>query len=601
MRYVEVHRQAPSRAFDEEAVSSLAGWLALEVEDALSSRYMMENVWIDCLRMYEGVPKNPNRNFPVENAPNLEVTIGAIACDALFAQTVDTVFTLSPFVSVQPVPKKKDDQDTVENAKAMQRFVNWIAGNETDAREAGEEAILDTIQLGTGVYYIPWVERRKKALAFSVKAAHPIIKCMPPEDVVFPAGGYRDPQTMPWVGLRFHYTSTELQEEAKRSNWDIGADGENVAKVGKKSNMREQRERLARSATGPAHKGDIYEIYKIWAFYDIDGDGIDEDLMIVWDRGSKNVLRVDFNPYDWRPLEFGNYQKRPHIPWGLGVLEMLGPYEAGISEFYNYWSLNSLIANTKNFISRSCTLPENMVIWPGKNTEVDGDPGDVQVFDLGRSDASLPQAMATTVSLAERRVGLNEMNITRPSQVLGSRTPGITAHSMLQQINRRFTPAFDSMRLELAAAIRQCLYRYQERLLAGNTQVMDHIAQVLGIEDGMRVIQVLKDQTFDEALSLELTAVSATVNKETERQSSIMLIQTLAKYYQQTLKLVMVADNIQIPNEVRSVASKIAKASGELIERTIRTFDSIRDPDQFVIDIQNELDSMVDRKSTRLN
>src|SRR5574343_138586 len=593
MRHVEVHKLSPAD-FTAEQIQQLEAWLAIEVDDAFAARTAWDEMLSNCLRMYEGVPKNPSRDFPVENAPNLEVTIGAIACDALFAQTIDTIFSLAPFLTVQPVPKKASDDEAVADAKAMQRFVNWIARNETDIRNAGEDGIIDTIQSGTGIYYIPWVERRKKARAFTLKAAHPVIKCIPPEDVIFLGGtSAGDLQTMRGVGVRFYYRLTELREEAKRSKWDLGEGDNRISQAGSKSPIRLVRENLARHSEGPAPRGQPFEILTIWAYFDIDDDGIDEDLMVVYDRTSKKVLRADYSPYDHRPMTAGVYQRRAHIPYGIGVLEMLGPYEDGISDFYNYWSLNALISNTKNFIAQAGAFPDGFKIWPMKVIEVDGDPKSVQTFDLGRLDASLPQALAATISLAERRVGLNEMNITRPSQVLGNRTPGITAISMLQQINRRFTPAFDSMRLALAGAIRQCIYRYQERVLAGNKKVMTHIAEVLGTEDGMRVVRLLRDQSFDEAVTLELTAVSATINKETERQNSLLLVQTLSQYYQQVMQLVMISSNVQVPNEVRQVASKSAKAAGELIERTIRTFDQVRDPEAFIIDIESELDAMV--------
>src|SRR6185437_6671880 len=100
---------------------------------------------------------------------------------------------------------------------------------------------------------------------------------------------------------------------------------------------------------------------------------------------------------------------------------------------------------------------------------------------------------AFPIAMAERRVGINDLSTPRPSAVLGSRTPGITALSMLQQVNRRFTPAFDAVRLACAGAVRQCLYRYQERLLAGDRESERHIRRVLGDAEGDLVISLLKD------------------------------------------------------------------------------------------------------------
>jgi hypothetical protein len=40
---------------------------------------------------------------------------------------------------------------------------------------------------------------------------------------------------------------------------------------------------------------------------------------------------------------------------------------------------------------------------------------------------------------------------------------------------------------------------------------------------------------------------------------------------------------------VRNVAVKIAEASGEVIDRTIRTFDQVRDPAAFIVDMESAI------------
>ena len=209
---------------------------------------------------------------------------------------------------------------------------------------------------------------------------------------------------------------------------------------------------------------------------------------------------------------------------------------------------------------------------------------------MGEIYSSSAQDEAIGISLAERRVGVNDMSIPRPSQILGSRTPGITALSMLQKVNQRFTPAFDSLRFALANALKQCMYRYQERLLAGDIVAEKHIHDILGAEDGALVVQTLKHKDFDRGVSIEMMASNAAVNKESERQNSIMLTNLLATYYQRALELVMLASNPQVPEPVRDTAKKIAESASNIIERTIRTFDEIRDPGAFIIDIAEEID-----------
>jgi hypothetical protein len=162
----------------------------------------------------------------------------------------------------------------------------------------------------------------------------------------------------------------------------------------------------------------------------------------------------------------------------------------------------------------------------------------------------------------------------------------------LQQVNRRFTPAFDGMKLCIAASIRQACYRYQERLKSGDEKATATIYNILGYDDGNRVIDVFRRDSFDEHIDLELTAASASINKEADRQNALILTQILGTYYQRTIELIMLASNPETPPEVASLARKIAASAGEMIDRTIRTFDQVRDPGSFIIEIDEELNSL---------
>jgi len=584
-RFIELHKSRQSLEITEEQKKKLESYLTIEVEDAFSSRSALEALWRDLLRQYEGVPSNPVKDFPIENAPNIEITLGAIASDAIYAQATDLIYSTTPLVTVRTMGKGKEDKDSVENGKAFQRWINWVAENEANIKKAGNEAILDDVQLGTAALYVPFVEHLRKTKVAKVLHSHPVVRCMPIEDVITPGGAYSDLEELPWVGLRFWPTQTELNIRAQKNKWDISE----VQKAGAKDWVRHRREALSRSIEGVEAKGNIYEILNIYAYYDIDGDGIDEDLLIFFDRTSRKVMKVIYNPFDRRPIELIVYQQRPHILYGIGVMQMIQPFQEELSNIHNYSTLNILLANARIWKARTGSVPENMRIYPNKVIEM-MNPDDLQAEEMADVYTSIWQAQAQIIQLAERRVGTNELS-PKPSATLGTRTPGITALSMLQQVNKRFTPAFDGMREGLAAALRQCMYRYQEKVLANDEQTIAHIHKVLGIIDGQRVVAVLQDENFDEHMTIELTASSASVNKEADRQNAMMLVGILAQYYQRTLELVTIASNPQTPPAVVEVAKKIANSAGEIIDRTIRTFDQIRDPASFIIEVEEEIDA----------
>ena len=197
------HKSKQTLYDGEDGIERLAQWLSVEVEDAFTSRVPLEIVWRELFRMYDGVPKKEVNDFPIENAPNIEVTLGAIATDSVYAQMIDLIFGTNPLVTCRPVPKRKDDKETIAASKAMQRFVNLVAETEAQVRFATEEPGLDDVQLGTGVLYIPWVENVKKTRTAKVINSHPVIRPIPPEDCIVPGGSCSDLEEVDWVGIRF--------------------------------------------------------------------------------------------------------------------------------------------------------------------------------------------------------------------------------------------------------------------------------------------------------------------------------------------------------------------------------------------------------------
>jgi len=584
-RFIEKHKTQKPLNVNQDRLSSFVSWVEQEIEDSFSSRKQQDAIHRECLKMYYGVPKMESRNIPIPNAPNIEVTIGAIAADTIYAQAVDLIFNTSPLITTRPKPKYKNDTETVKDAKAMQIFINHIASsNETNLRDSVESSVLDDIQLGTGVIYTPYVQKTKKTKTAKILSAGPRFYSVPTEDVIVPGGSKENIQELSLFGMRFYYTLQELVDSAKVNNWNI----EGIQPLHAKDKVRTAREMLGRQHESLNRRGTLIDVIKGYAYFDIDGDGYDEDLFFVWNHSGRSLMYINYSPEDTRPVEKMVYQKQSHLFYGLGVLQMLMPYEEKLSDIHNFATLNILLANSRLFIG-SEALDETMQIWPGKYIQVPDASKDFRALQMADVYNSIWQDQMITMQLANQRIGISE---TGTGNNIPSRTPGITMMTAMQQVNRRFTPAFDSMRLCVAASLRQACYRYQERLLSGDQRAIETIIDVLGYEDGTRVITVLKNSKFDEHLDIELTASSASVNREADRQNSIMLTNILSQYYQRTIELIMLSVNPQTPPEIAGIAKKIATSAGEIIDRTIRTFDQVRDPSTFVIDIEEELNNI---------
>jgi len=557
--------------------------LVHEIEDGYAARRPQDSAWMEGMRQYAAVPDTPVVNQPIPNAPNIEFPLGAIISDSLYATGVDTLFSGNPLLTVREM-----DSEWTEHAKAMQKLVAWMANNEIGLRFAVDTAAQDDIQLGTGVLYCPFVEEERNTSVHKVVYRSPRLFPIAPQDLLVPGGSRGDHQQDPWLSLRFWYTKGELEAQARAQKWDLTL-CKPTANIDQTRSYYEQLHRTS-STTGQRER---YEVEIVWTYFDYFNDGIDRDLMVAFDRNSHAILGLGYNRYDTRPVETMRYQIRPHLFWGLGVLEMVAPFQSTASKILNHYLLNMMLVNGRLFMARHGTVDDFTRIWPNKIVGVES-TDDIKELRLTDVYPSALMGLNQVIQAAERRVGVSgdfSSGATSP-RLLGTRTPGITAMTAMQQVNRRFAPAFDGIRLNTAAAVRQCLWRYAERVRQGGkagTQVEEHFTRLLGSVGAARVVELFRQDDFERAVAVEFTAVSASTNREADRQDAMLRMQTQGGYFQQVMQSIAMLTQPGIDPLVHRVARKILEATNVTMDQYLRTFDQVRNPERMIVDIDAEI------------
>lgn len=584
-RYLIQHPETERRPFERSAGNDgrLVAYLVYEIETGYSARRPQDSQWMEGDRQYYGTPRSPVRNQPIPNAPNIEFPLGAIISDSLYAQATDTLFTASPILTV-----RENDAAWTEHAKDMQTFVNWMAANEIGLRFAVDTAAQDDIQRGTGILYCPWVQEEQNTTIHKVLYEAPRVIPISPADFLVPGGSRGDFQQDPWISMRFWYTRGELQSQAKAQKWDISK----VLPTASMDQTRQYYEQLNRTSSNAAFR-ERYEVEIIWCYFDYFNDGVDRDLMVAFDRNSKAILGITYNRYDTRPVESMRYQIRPHLFYGLGVLEMVGPFQDTASDILNHYLLNMMLVNGRLFIAKHGTIDDFKRVWPMRIVGAEN-PDDIKELRLTDVYPSALMGLNQVIQAAERRVGVSgDVTSGNPaSRMLGTRTPGITAMTAMQSVNRRFAPAFDGIRLNTAAAVMQCLWRYAERVRMGGAEgarVEQHLKRLLGPEGTQRVLELFRQDDFERCVSVEFTAVSTSINREADRQNAMLVMQQLGQYNQQVMAAAVQLTQQGLDPLVHAVARKVMQATNAAMDQFLRTFDQIRNPQRLLVDIDDEL------------
>jgi len=583
MRSVERLTGVDSLKLSPTQLFEIGIWLRDEHDIADSAYHWIRQKWMNFLRMYNGWPRDGGRMSPRENAPNIEITVCALACDVISAQIIDLYFQVTPTLTVKP--RASDDQ----LRQCFQMFLDWMVGSRIKLRAAVDNYTLDDVQLGSAVYYCPWKENIRKTDTIKVTDAGPVMLSWPIEDFFIPANPATNVQDMRWVSLRMWLTRSDLELRKNRDGWRLNLDA--IHPATKVDPVRQRRLELSaqQGSDNATLKGELYEVMMTWCLRDVDDDFVEEDVTIAWERASGYVFKGAFNEYDSRPIVLGQYQQRAHLPLGIGVNEMGENYENEITDIHAQRTDNMFLANNRAWGAVDAIADTLTAIWPGKVVSVSQKD---DVFPLQMSDIypSSEEAEKISMSLFERRVGMTELSA--PSK-LGGRTPGVTASTVITKANQRFTPVLDNHRNATADAAIQCLYRYQERLQRSDPNAMKDVDRVfMKVEGGAtlktRFLAEMMQDEYDlrDMFDLFITASSVTINRNQDQQALLQLSQIMEKYIAGETQAAMALDNPQSGPNMKETVTASREAVRALMKRIIYTFTQISDSNQYVLDVE---------------
>lgn len=566
----------------DERKQQLANYLYEEIHAVESATTQLHSAWSEFDRIYSTIPRATARDVPYINASNRVSPQAAEKADDIYSQTLNAVTAINPIITVRAT---NANPEYIDAAKAIQRRTDLGVNSDAwNAMPALKEMLKDTIKKGTGILLTHWVDTIKKTKRLRITHRSSCINAIPIENVYVPAGSFSDVQQLRWIAVLHEYTFPELEERARRLDWDLTG----VMTTRNPSRPRSTRESVAMQRQNSAPTNEKYSVFEIYCWFDMNDDSEEEALLVHYNYESNAILRVDYDPYDHRPFSVARFDMNEYLFFGKGVIEMLMHMNEMASDVLNSWYDNGFLANTRMWIGPPGSFDgeDTVTVWAGRKID-STNPDQLKELILHDIYNSWPQLFELISQLMERRVGIP--NVNRTLGALGSRTPGITALTALQNLSQRHAAAFDSIRHAFANAVRHCLYREQERLLLGDFALEQYLTTLLGEQDAALYIKTLTDENFDDAISVELTASSASINKADDRQNALLIGNYFRQYILDAVQLLQLASAPGLPMPLITAIEKMLTIYSELIERMFRTFEQIRDPENLAVDFAPEL------------
>lgn len=568
---------------DEDTEARLIDWLATEIEQAWTEREPLLKDWEQWQTDYWAKPSSTVKNFPFTKAANIVIPLTGIAAEAVHARLINTLFAVEPFWSVRPRTPR-----WIDAAPAIEKWLQIHAEDpeSLDVYGFSNSSLMELVKLGTGVGksgYVKdvrktiltdengndqerWVEKKNSASLDYVPLANFLIRM-----------GETDEQDAPWVGEEHTFSWGQLKRMSLTGRFDPDA----IESI-KHHWTTTRSEQFAGSGDAYHEKMDEltkeepiwhekFKTQEIWASFDVDGDGVDEEIVVDFHHASRTILAPRYNWYEdlHRPYRVGQYVPVEGRIFGLGIGKQNEQFQKEVTTIHRQRLDNATLANMRMMIvKKTAGFGPKEPVFPGKMWFVD-DTNDIK--DLQLSEV-YPSAYANEESIlrySEKRTGVNEVLL----GIAPSGTPGTATGDLarIEEGNKRFNAVLKNIRRWYGQLGQDVLANFQQ---FGNRQ-----QHWLMLEDeGKWVEQILTIPTelVSRGAVIEVTATSSLTNQQVEQQNWLSLFQVTTNYYGQLLQWAqIIAELSGEPDILVQVAQSALGATQEAMKRLLDTFNVV--------------------------
>jgi hypothetical protein len=443
-----------------------------------------------------------------------------------------------------------------------------------------DEIVLETVKTGTLTLKARWQEEEEWFVSGTGQTPI-IVEGLELDPTPF-YDFYPYPLTAPCIEktlvchCRIRLTKEEVEYRVSKGIYSREA-GELLLAGGQKVN---QQEAEAASKTGISLTPDTSRPFTV----------VESSFSYELEPGKKMRLIAVFNPQDTTPKGllrlYHTYFQDPKlnmyidfriIPrinsyYGISIPEILEQAQEEQAQIHNGRRDANTIANVPTFKKKRYSLNNFSPAsewYPGKTFEVD-DPNDIQVLAIGGNYNAMMEEENMLLQLAERYTGVSQ-----PMQGMGTGSMGKKGTyntggtmALLAEGNKRLDIYIKRLREPMHRLGKTIFTSYRD---FGDPEELQQWGQ-----NGQLVKECFDFTTKSveyRNMFFDFSASDAGANKETDRQTYMLLSNTAASYYQQILGLSQAISGMPPGSPASAVALAVLDGARDLFSRLLTVFD----------------------------
>lgn len=555
------------------------------LREGLSRLHGMDGI-VKWRKAYEAVPAQETREFPWHNASNLVVPIVAIHSDTLLARVMSAVMKTRPLWVVRELG------DFAKTAPAglrdsLEEFFQYMGlePSELDLYRVYHEWFGEAIQLGTSVIKVPWIksviDKYGPAGDAAASGANrwyketlyegPRPEKLKYENFFYPVNAATI-EDMDFKYDTIQLSRSQLEERKYRKIYDPIAMQYVLAqpdRTSKAATVQAQKEQDAHIRTVPGYGWAEWDICECHFKYRVDSEHFAK-LVVWYHEKSDQILRSFYHYYpDEIYIAARLFYRSDTFP-GMGFGEILLPFQEEISEIHNWRRDNGTVANTKMWaVDPDSKLHKGYRTYPGAMLPAKQLTGqkEIEALDSGTPVQGEIDSERLSLELAEKRSGVSP-----PMQGAGAGSntkrgvyTAMGTLSLMQEGNTRTDLNITDIRYAHTRLGRLLGLEY------GTFGVDDQKLEMFG-ERGKIIKQGL-EAIVNKKMALPVYASSASVNKEVEKQSSMMMSQVMNQYHERVAAMLQSVANPMMPKPAVEYTMQAMESMREFMVGVLRSFD----------------------------
>jgi hypothetical protein len=507
------------------------------------------------------------KNWPIWNSSNITVPVIKEIVNTLAAQIAQSTLTTRPrWVLKDLAAEWKPFVDPIE------RFLDIASERDMGLKKTAIPWLIEGVKFGTSMLEIGWDVDARRVYKYTPdgKDVYPSTAVFHdgPKPIHFPIQdfwirfGETDIQGARWVARRIWMTEKELKDAEKAGKF-FGINklyGRDRRGKDEASRVDEVVER-----TRPG-KRELWEVFKVWLDWDLDGDGRDETILLYFSRDALQFLSRRFNP-NWhgrRPYVKFGYFPVEHRFYDEGLCEMLEDLQLGISDKHNKRADNETMSNAAMIITRRMAkglLPGDP-IYSGKIIQVADVWNDIREFRLSEPYPSTVQSEGILRQYAERLSGVGEAQSGSAMPV--SRTTAAAQLALLQEQAKRVDLTVQAAREgldEIGFYATNLYYQY-----GTNGKALEWLGEAGRI---VEAVFRLPRRVAEIGHALRVATPTSLQNRQVKRENAVALFNLLVQMYER----IMPFAQLLAPEQLPEVAHGMVRSAKTYMLNVLQSFE----------------------------